>query len=136
MDPKTPQPLNAVPEPQIGMSLGSSLPGTGTPPPPPAAGSGLPPELSAVPDGKSGGSKKMMIVIALIVVILLGIGGYYFYSTMMNQPGETPETDTQSDADLTGLETELEQIQVTDPDGDLLEVDKEITLLEATPSAR
>lgn len=138
LTPETPQPLGAVSDPQMGMSIGSAPGASGTPPViPPPIGQGLPPELPQADLGnKSGGKKMMMIGIIVILLLLLGAGGYY-YTTMMNtEVEEEVETPVQPDHELTLIQTETEQIEISDPETDLSGIDQEISSLEATPSAR
>lgn len=140
LTPETPQPLGTGSELQMGMSIGSSVAGaSGTPPiVPPPAGQGLPPELPHVDqENKSGGKKMMMIGVIVILLLLLGGAGYYYYSTMTGTPvEEVVETQSVPDSELTNLQTEIDQIEVADPEADLAGIDEEIKLIEATPSAR
>lgn len=129
-----PQPLNTSAQAPTVMPMGEP-----TPPPPPPQSGGLPQELpNSLQVSKASGKSGMFIMMSIIVVILiiLGIGGYYFY-TNMGQAGnkQTPQT-PQNTQELTGLATELEGVELADPEGDLKEIDREITLLEATPSSR
>lgn len=132
MDPNSNQPKE--PNPPMPQPLNTSGPvsqdGAGVPPP----SVGLPSQLPGNPEIKqsSGGKKMMIIIISILVLAILGVGGYYFYmqySQKNKQP--VPETN-QTDQDLVNLQTETEKIELTDPSGDLSEVDSEINLLEAT----
>lgn len=122
--PGMPEPLNTAAQAPTQMPMGSPTPPLGR-----SAGEGLP--------AKASGSKKIMItIIILLMLAVLGVGGYYFYT--MPKTTDTPKEkeDNQPEQDFTVLETELDSIEVIDPEGELAEVDKEIALLEATPSSR
>lgn len=120
----------------------SALPGepqASQPPPPPP---GLPAQMPASPDvtQAKGSSKTMMMVfIIVLVVLILAVGGYYYYITMQKSSSDTADPQTANTAATTnefdGLEDEVKNIEVTDPAQDLAEVDKEINLLDASPSA-
>lgn len=126
-NPEMPQPLNTS-NPVIPDTSGTNI----------SLGGGLPPQMPGNPqvNPSSGGGKKMMIIIiAVLVLAILGVGVYYFYM-QYGKKSPQPETQTtQSTQELNNLQTEVESIEVTDPAADLVEVDKEINLLEATPSA-
>ena len=134
INPEMPQPLGTSSQMPTEIPLGEP-----TIPVPPGGG-GLPPQMPSSPPEVSkpqGSSKKIMFVgIIVVVLIILGIGVYYFYSTM-NKPVSEPEVTEapQSTEELDQLNSELEGVDVTDPEGDLVEVDQEIILLEATPAA-
>lgn len=136
-NPEMPQPLNTAAQTPTQMPMGVPTPPLGGIP-----SAGLPPQLPTTPDisKTSGGSKKMMMVIIIILVLaVLGVGGYFAYSMMGSKTDSSEEAQeevTTPTPDLSGLETELEDIEITDPERDLAEIDKDISLLEATPSAR
>lgn len=135
MDPNNNQPANLDPAmPQPLNTSGSTMPDTtGVVPP----SGGLPSQLPGNPEitSSSGGGKKMMMIIIIILVLaILGVGGYYFYMQYTRKVTQPAPQTTQQDQDLVNLKTEAESIEVTDPSGDLVEVDSEINLLEATPS--
>lgn len=124
VSPGMPEPLNTAAQTPTVMPMGSQTPPLGR-----SSGEGLP--------AKAHGSKKIMItIIILLILSILGVGGYYFYT--MPKTTDTPEgkADSQPEQDFNVLETELDSIEVIDPEGDLAEVDKEIALLEATSSSK
>ncbi|HLC87762.1 MAG TPA: hypothetical protein VJG66_01755 [Patescibacteria group bacterium] len=104
-------------------------------------GEGLPSQMPGNPQvtTASGGGKKWMVIIIIILVLaILAVGGYFFYTSYNKGSSQAPVTDTQSTQqtqDLTNLKNEADNIQITDPAGDLNEVDSQINLLEATPAS-
>lgn len=135
-NPGTTQPLNPVQVPTE-MPMGEP-----TAPLLPPQSTGLPVDLpSTVEVSKPKGSSGILIVMSIILVILIisGVGGYLFY-TNMNKPINNPPTQVvqsnQNNQELTGLSSELENVELADPEGALGEVNQEITLLEATPSSK
>lgn len=134
--PEIPQPLNTA-SPATPGTTGTSSPASDPGGMPPLGG--LPSQLPGDPQvsQSSGGSKKMMMIIIVILILaILGVGGYYFYMQYASKGSSTtPAPDAQTAQDLSALQTEVESIEVTDPSGDLMEIDSEINLLEATPAA-
>lgn len=130
-NPGMPQPLNTSAQMPTGMPMEPTQPLA-------PQGVGLPSQLPGTPEvSKTGGSSKMLWIIGIIVLILVVLGGgYYFYTNTNKEISKSGSTKSQPDAGLTSLETELKSIEITDPEGDLAEVDQEIGLLEATPSSR
>lgn len=135
----TPTVPNFPPEPTVAMPM-SPLPDSASAIPP----SGLPPQMppmsAATPEG--GGSKKMMMIIVIIILILAiaGVGGWYYMYGISASPTDTEqeqttEQSTKTQSDLTNLGKETEGVEIIDPNEDLVEVDKEINLLESTASA-
>lgn len=131
--PGMPQPLNTAAQTPVGMTpetpntLGRS------------AGEGLPAQSSGNPvvSASSGGSKKIMIMIIVILILaIIGAGVYYFYSSDKPEKEAEEVVDNQSMSELTGLEGDLENIETSDPENDLTELNQDINLLEATPSSR
>lgn len=134
MDPNNNQPADNPAMPQPLNTSGPPMPDTTGVVPPSA---GLPPQLPGNPEitQSSGGGKKMMTIIIIILVLaILGVGGYYFYTQYAQKTTQPVPQTVQPDQDLINLQTEADGIEVTDPSGDLVEVDSEINLLEATPS--
>jgi uncharacterized protein HemX len=131
--PGMPEPLNTTAQTPTEMPMGNPTPPLGG-----SAGEGLPVQAPGTinVNKSSGGSKKIMIaVILLLILAILGVGGYYFYTIPKTTDTPKEKVDNQPEQELTGLVTKLDSIEVTDPEGDLAEVDKEIALLEATPSS-
>lgn len=135
-----PQPLNTSAQVPTEMPIGEP-----TPPPPSPQNEGLPSNLPNSPQvnkapGKSG--KFILMSIIVLIVIILGIGGYYFYANMnLSGNKQTPESpkatqNNQNKEEVAGLATELEELELTDPEGDLEEINQEINSLEATQSSR
>ena len=137
VSPEIPQPLNTAGPVMAGTTSTSSPVSDSNALP---LGGSLPVQLPGNPEvtQSSGGSKKMMIIIIIILVLaILGVGGYYFYMQYASKGSKSTSSspDIKTAPDLSGLKKEADGIQVTDPTGDLVDVDKEINLLEATPSA-
>lgn len=130
-----PSPNQATPD---SASLGA-IPAPAVPPPiPPTPAGGSVPVIPEVT--QAGGSSKKPVMIAVIIVLLiaiLGTGGYFAYK-MMGVPKQAEEqTETSVDTtgkDLGNLETETQEVQITDPDSDLLEIDQDINALDASAS--
>ncbi|MBI2593616.1 hypothetical protein HYW44_03160 [Candidatus Daviesbacteria bacterium] len=122
--PGMPEPLNTAAQTPTEMPMGSPTPPLGR-----SAGEGLP--------ARTTGSKKIMIIVIVLLVLgILGVGGYYFYTIPKSTETSKESVDKQPEQDFNVLGTELDSIEVTDPEGELAEIDKEIALLEATPSSR
>jgi len=116
------------------------------PPAPPAATQPLPqPVIPPAPEvtqsaGDTGSKKPMMIaLIVALVIAILGVGGFYAYTIMgtpkdveTEQTKESPDTSSQ---DIKNLGAEVQDIELADPETALMEIDKEITALDATPAA-
>ncbi len=117
-------------------SAPSQQPAQQPPPPPPGLPSQLPPSPE-VTQAKGGSKKMMMVFIMVLIALILAVGGYYYYITMQKAPsGANPETENTAASvnEFDGLETEVKNIEVTDPADDLMDVDKEINLLDASAS--
>lgn len=122
-------------------SLGP-IPAPSIPPPnPPAPSSGAVPVVPVITPAGGGSKKPVMIAVIIVLLIaILGTGGYFAYK-MMGVPEQTEEqTETTVDntgKDLGNLETEMQGIQITDPESDLVEINQDINALDspASPSA-
>ena len=78
----------------------------------------------------------MMAIIVVLILLILAAGGFYYYQMMAAQPAEEVQTDTTTDnSELDSLNEELDSVQITDPEGDLMEIDQQIITLDASSSA-
>jgi uncharacterized protein HemX len=127
----SPTPASAIPPaPETPISA-PSMP----PPPPPAS---APASVTQAGEGSGSKKKMMMTIIIVLIVAILAAGGFYYYQ-MMSGNTETPENTDQTTSggeDLEKLNTEVKEIQVTDPEGSLAEIDEQITSLDSTASAK
>lgn len=124
VSPGMPEPLNTAAQTPTQMPMGSPTPPLGR-----SVGEGLP--------AKAPGSKKIMIIVIILLTLgILGVGGYYFYTIPKTTDTPQEKEDKQPEQDFSVLGTELDSIEVIDPEGDLAEVDREIALLEATSSSK
>jgi uncharacterized protein HemX len=116
----------------------NSIPAATPPAPEPTPATASTPVMPNVTQSSGGGSKKsMMIIIIVLILAILGAGGFYYYQMMSKDSGETAASPTPADnKDLDNLNTEVESIEVSDPDGAMMEIDTQIAGLDATASAK
>jgi hypothetical protein len=131
--PSSPASPSLTPPPTSPGDLPSAPP---MPPPAPASTGAIKPEVTQA----AGGSKKpvMIAIIIVLIIAILGIGGFFIFNIMIKpadeEPAETEETAGSSNQDIENLNTEVKQIEITDPEADLMEVDQQINTIDASAS--
>ena len=140
-DPLAPPP--AAPPPGPPPTPPGDLPAAPPPAMPPPPSMTVPSPVQPEVTQASGGSSKKPMMIAVIIVLLiaiLGVGGFFAFNGMNKKPAEqeagtnTGEMSDTTDQDIENLNTEIEQIEIADPAGDLMEIDQQITAIDASAS--
>lgn len=134
--PTTPPPAVPPPTPPGDLPAAPVIPA-----PEPVAPTAVKPEVTQAPGGSS--KKPMMIAIIIVLIIaILGVGGFFAFNTMQQKPAAEAEpvkteegTEDTSKKDIENLNSEVAQIELTDPDADLAEVDKDIAAIDASPAS-